>query len=71
MKDIIYYIDTSILGVGKIAKNVLSVMKFNKNGTLIVVIPAQFARDLGITEESFLTCSKVGNSLHYNRVLIE
>lgn len=46
-------------------------MKFNKNGTLIVVIPAQIARDLGITEESFLACSKVGNSLHYNRVVIE
>lgn len=58
-------------GVLVITKNVLSVIKINKHGTLMVVIPAQYARDLGITEESSLTCNKVGHSLHYNKVVIE
>ena len=57
--------------MGFITKNILSVFKANKNGSYAVIIPAQFARDLGITEESSLTCSKVGNSLHYNQVVIQ
>ncbi|WP_164888428.1 AbrB/MazE/SpoVT family DNA-binding domain-containing protein [Methanosarcina sp. MSH10X1] len=52
-------------------KNILSVFKINKHGSLAVIIPAKEARELGITEKSTLTFTRVGNSLHYTKVVIE
>lgn len=53
------------------SKNVLSVFKINKHGTLAVVIPAHAAKELGITEESTVSFNMSGNSLYYNKVTIE
>jgi antitoxin component of MazEF toxin-antitoxin module len=55
----------------KIMKNVLSVFKINKHGSLAVIIPAKEAREMGITEKSTLTFVRVGNSLHYSPVVIK
>lgn len=63
--------EIKFFGVVNMSKNILSVFKLNKNGTLAVVIPAKEARELGITEKSCLSINKMGNSLHYNPVVIE
>lgn len=59
-----------ILGELVMSKNVLSVFKVNNHGTLAVVIPAREAKELEINENSTLAFSRVGNSLHYNKVVI-
>ena len=52
-------------------KNILSVFKINRHGSLAVIVPAKEAREMGITEKSTLTFVRVGNSLHYSPVVIE
>lgn len=52
-------------------KNILSVFKINKHGSLAVIIPAKEARELGITEKSMLAFVRVRNTLHYTPVVIE
>lgn len=47
------------------------VLKMNTDGSLGIGIPAQFARDLGITCNDYVNMEKVGSCLHITKVKID